>query len=75
MDQLLTMITEKTGLPADKAQEVVGVVLGFVKDKLPAPIASQIEGLLGGDGDGADDGEGGGMMDNVKKGLGGLLGG
>ena len=73
MDQLLSMITEKTGLPADKAQEVVGVVLGFVKDKLPAPIASQIEGLLGGDG--ADEGEGGGMMDNVKKGLGGLLGG
>ena len=75
MDQLLSMITEKTGLPADKAQEVVGVVLGFVKDKLPAPIASQIEGLLGGDGDGADDSEGGGMMDSVKKGLGGLLGG
>lgn len=66
------MITEKTGLSADKAEEVVGMVIGFVKDKLPGPIASQLDGLMGGGGDAAD---GGGMMDNVKKGLGGLLGG
>ena len=74
MDQLIAMITEKTSLSADKAEEVVGMVIGFVKDKLPGPIASQLDGLMGGGG-GADAGEGGGMMDNVKKGLGGLLGG
>ena len=72
MDQLIAMITEKTGLSADKAEEVVGMVIGFVKDKLPGPIASQLDGLMDG---GADAGDGGGMMDNVKKGLGGLLGG
>ncbi len=71
MEQLISMITEKTGLPADKAEEIVGMVIGFVKDKLPGPIASQLDGLLGG---GAGAGEGG-LMDNVKKGLGGLLGG
>jgi len=72
MEQLISMITEKTGLPADKAEEVVGMVIGFVKDKLPGPIASQLDGLMSG---GAGVGEGGGLMDNVKKGLGGLLGG
>ncbi len=72
MDQLIAMITEKTGLSADKAEEVVGMVIGFVKDKLPGPIASQLDGLMGG---GADAGDGSGMMDNVKKGLGGLMGG
>ncbi|MBK5269341.1 MAG: hypothetical protein JJE47_18110, partial [Acidimicrobiia bacterium] len=58
------MITEKTGLPTDKAEEVVGMVIGFVKDKLPGPIASQLDGLLNG---GAGTGEGGGLMDNVKR--------
>lgn len=72
MDQLIAMITEKTGLSADKAEEVVGMVIGFVKDKLPGPIGSQLDGLIGG---GTDAGDGGDMMDNVKKGLGGLLGG
>ncbi len=72
MDQLIARITAKTGLSADKAEEVVGMVIAFVKDKLPGPIASQLDGLMGG---GADAGDGGGMMDNIKKGLGGLLGG
>ena len=74
MDQLVAMITEKTGLSADKAQEVIGMVIGFVSDKLPAPIANQVKGLIDGDGDGGGGG-GGGAMDSVKKGLGGLLGG
>ena len=74
MDQLVAMITEKTGLSADKAQEVIGMVIGFVSDKLPAPIANQVKGLIDGDGNGGGGG-GGGAMDSVKKGLGGLLGG
>lgn len=48
------------------------IVIGFVEDKLPGPIAAQLDGLMGG---GADAGEGAGMMDSVKKGLGGPLGG
>jgi hypothetical protein len=35
MEQLISKITEATGLPAEKAEEVVGMVIGFVKDKLP----------------------------------------
>lgn len=77
MDQLVSMITEKTGLPADKAEEVIGMVVNFISEKLPGPIASQVQGLIDGGGDavgGAADAAGG-MMDSVKKGLGGLMGG
>lgn len=76
MDQLVSMITEKFGLPADKAQEVIGMVINFVGDKLPEPIASQVTGLLDGDGmvGGAADAAGG-MMDKMKDGLGGMMGG
>jgi len=83
VDQLVSMISEKFGLPADKAQEVIGMVMNFVGDKLPEPIASQVTGLLDGDGvaGGAADAVGGatdaagGMVDKMKDGLGGLLGG
>lgn len=73
MDQLISSITEKTGLPADKVQEVVGMVVDFIADKLPGPIGDQVRGFV--DGDGGGDSDGGGLMDQAKKGLGGLLGG
>lgn len=79
MEQLIKTIQEKTGLPVDKAQDVIETVIGFVADKLPGPIGDQVKGFLGGDDDGgADDGDGGGLMDQAKDalgGLGGLLGG
>lgn len=75
MDQLISQITEKTGLPSDKVEQVVGMVVSFLSDKLPAPIASQVTGLLeGGDAAGGATDAAGGAMDAVKKGLGGLLG-
>ncbi len=80
MDDLIKTIQEKTGLPVDKAQDVIETVVGFVADKLPGPIGDQVKNFLGNDDDGgADDGEnGGGLMDKAKDalgGLGGLLGG
>jgi hypothetical protein len=65
MDELLKAVAEKTGLPVDKAQGAIDAVLGFIKDKLPGPIASQIDKLIGG-----GDESGGGMMDK----LGSMLG-
>ncbi len=69
MDELLNTVTEKTGLPADKARGAIEAVLGFLQDKLPGPIAGQLQGFLEGGG-----GEAGDTMGNVTKGLGGLLG-
>lgn len=81
MDDLIKTIQEKTGLPVDKAQDVIETVVGFIADKLPGPIGDQVKGFLGQDGDaggGDEGGEGGGLLDQAKDalgGLGGLLGG
>ena len=82
MDDLIKQIQEKTGLPVDKAQDIIETVVGFVADKLPGPIGDQVKGFLGGDdaeaeaADAGDEGEG--LIDKAKDalgGLGGLLGG
>jgi hypothetical protein len=48
MDELVNMVAKKTGLSPEMAKTAVTVVLDFVKKKLPAPIASQIDTVLGG---------------------------
>jgi hypothetical protein len=80
VDELIKTIQEKTGLPVDKAQDVIETVVSFIADKLPGPIGDQVKGFLGGDEGGGDagGGEGGGLMDQAKDalgGLGGMLGG
>lgn len=40
MNELVQLLSQKTGLSPDKAQEVVNVVLSHLKEKLPAPLAS-----------------------------------
>ena len=60
MDELIAAIAEKTGLPAEKAKDAATAAVDFLKDKLPDPIASQIDGFLSGNaGTGAANGGGG----------------
>lgn len=73
MDELLKTVQEKTGLDIDQAQAAIEAVIGFIKDKLPAPIASQLEGLLAGEADGGGDGDD--LMDKLTDMGKGLLGG
>jgi len=81
VDELIKQLQEKTGLPVDKVQDVIETVLGFVADKLPAPIGEQVKNFIGDDGGDKpkDDGDGGeSLLDQAKDtlgGLGGLLGG
>jgi hypothetical protein len=67
MDELVKMVSDKVGISEDQARQAVEVVMDYLRDKLPAPVAGQIDGLLGGAGDAAD-------LGDVAKGLGGLLG-
>ena len=67
MQELVQQIIDKIGIPADKAQQVLGVVAGFVKSKFPA-MGGQIDGLLGTGGSATTD------TDNNPE-EGGLLGG
>ena len=66
MDELVRLLGQKFGLKEDTAKQVVTTVADFLKTKLPAPLAGQIDGLLAG---------GKADLGNLAKGLGGLLGG
>lgn len=46
MDELVKMVAAKTGLPEAQARQAAEAVLEFLKDKLPAPLASQLDKLI-----------------------------
>ena len=49
MQELLTALTSKVpGLSAEQAQHAVNAVLEFVKSKVPAPVATQVENVFNG---------------------------
>ncbi len=43
MDELMAMLTSKVGLTPDQAKAAFGGIMGFMKDKLPADVMSQID--------------------------------
>ena len=68
MEELINIVVEKTGLPEEQAKRAVDAVLDFVKDKLPEPIAAEVDSLIAGD-------AGLGQAGDLLKGLGGMFGG
>ena len=46
MDELVNLVVQKTGISQDQARQAVNVVLGYLKERLPAPIAAQVDGVL-----------------------------
>ena len=67
MDQLVQQVVERTGISQEQAQQAVQVVMGFLREKLPAPIASQVDGLLGAQ-------QAGNVADQAMGALGGMFG-
>jgi uncharacterized protein (DUF2267 family) len=65
MDELVKMVATKVGIPEAQAEQAVEIVVGFLKDKLPEPIAGQVDAAL--EGDLSD-------LDELIGGLGGLFG-
>lgn len=63
MDELVKLVAQKTGMPEATAKTAVDTVIGYLKQKLPAPVAGQIDAVL----------QGGGLGD-MTKGLGGMFG-
>jgi hypothetical protein len=47
-EQVINLIVKRTGITQENAQKAVLVVFDFLKTKLPAPIASQLEPFLTG---------------------------
>jgi len=66
MEELIKLVAQRTGISQDQAKAAVETVVGFLKEKLPAPLAGQIDGLLSG---GATP-----DLGNLAQGLGGILG-
>jgi uncharacterized protein (DUF2267 family) len=65
MDELIKLVSSKVGIPEAQAKQAVEVVLGFLKERLPQPIAKQVDAAIKGDLSGLGD---------LAGGLGGLLG-
>ena len=45
MQELVSLVSEKTGISEDVAQQAVNIVLGYLKDRLPQPIASKLDSV------------------------------
>lgn len=59
MEELINQVATRTGISEEQARQAVETVLGFLKDKLPAPIAGQLDNVVSGGGTGV----GGGLAD------------
>lgn len=68
MDELINQVAQRTGLAPDKARAAVDTVLGFLKTRLPAPIASQLDAVVSGQGGPA------GGLGGAADALGGMFG-
>ena len=73
MDELIKRITDKTGISEDQARTAVTTVTGFLKEKLPAPIAGQVDNAISGAGGAVVDKVGDVAGDLAAK-VGGLFG-
>ena len=67
MDELIELVGQRTGISEDQARQAVETVLGFLKERLPGPIAGQIEAVVGED-------DVSGILGGVTGGLGGMFG-
>jgi hypothetical protein len=64
--ELVRMVSEKTGIPEDKARMAAETVVGYLKDKLPAGMSGQLDSLTEG-------GAGGSAVGKMAEGLGSRL--
>jgi uncharacterized protein (DUF2267 family) len=64
MDELVKMVAKETSLPEAQARQAAEAVLKFLKEKLPAPLAGQLDNFL------ENEGTADAAQDMLKKGLG-----
>jgi hypothetical protein len=64
MNELVQQITQRVGIPEDKARQAAETVLSFLKTRMPGSFASQIDSFLQG---GSAQGIGGKVNDFLGK--------
>ncbi len=67
MDELVKLVAQRTGIAEDTARTAVDTVVGYLKERLPEPIAGHVDSVL--------TGQAGGGVDGIAGKLGGLFGG
>jgi uncharacterized protein (DUF2267 family) len=73
MDELIKQVSQRTGISEDKARTAVDTVVGFLKERLPAPIAGQVDNVLNSSA-GAMGSAGDAIADRAGDVLGGIFG-
>jgi hypothetical protein len=66
--QLVALVTQRTGISEDQARRAVETVAGYLREKLPGPVAAQLDSVLRGDGGSTQAGA------DVASRLGGMMG-
>lgn len=70
MDELVKQVTERTGISETQARTAVDTIVGFLKNRLPEPLAGQLDSVIAGGAGGAGD-----VIGKVSDMAGGMLGG
>lgn len=70
MEELIQQVVSKTGISADHARTAIETVVTFLKAKLPAPIAGQVDSALGSAGSALGNVD----IGSISSGIGGLFG-
>ena len=68
MEKLVQLVAERTGIGEAAARTAVETVIGYLKERLPAPIAGHLDSVLGG-------GAAGGGAGDIMGQIGGMFGG
>ena len=66
--QLIQQISQRVGIPPEKAEAAVDTVVGYLKQHLPGPVGSQLDKVVSG-----EEATGGGLSQAAQN-LGGMLG-
>lgn len=66
--QLIEQISQRVGIPPEKAETAVETVIGYLKEHLPGPVGSQLDKAISG-----GEGESGGLSQAAQN-LGGMFG-
>ena len=71
LDEHVNRVAEKTGLSQDQARTAAETVIGFLKERLPAPLAGALDGATNGS---TDENSSSGIMNQAQSALGNLGG-
>ncbi len=68
MNEIIEQIKQRASISDGAAKTALQTVVNFLKEKLPAPVASQIENVLGMHGASAGQ-SGGNVLGNIARGM------